>query len=264
MRTRQHAIDPARAGLHASWRFHAAGDGAPKLGAAAFLVFGIGSVILIIGVLARAFQMPALVELGFDYQTALVGVACGLLGAFLKHHPKSPSAAISGFKSALVRTARALTPLTSALNIDEVRFVASQCEVGSHGLRAQLESSAQQDLPWAAIGSVIVRQLPVGPPWFGKLILDVVPAFGASVKTPIRILPTTHVHYIVPARRSAETVAERFRRLAAHIAKQSSQVLKDADSAAFVSEKKDPPRFMSMAQFQVYDRQYDRAKPRSK
>lgn len=251
--------------MHASWRLHGAGDGAPKLGAAAFLVFGIGSVVLIIGVLARAFQVPALVELGFDYRTALVGVACGLLGAFLKHHPKAPSAAISGFKSALVRTARALTPLPYTKHIDEVRFVASQCEVGSHGLRAQLESSAQQELPWAAIDSVIVRQLPVGPPWEGKLILDIVPALGASgVKRPIRILPTTHVHYAVPARRSAETVAERFRRLAAHIAKQSSKVLKDADSAAFVSEKKDPPRFMSMAQFQVYDGQYDRAKPRSK
>lgn len=147
---------------------------------------------------------------------------------------------------------KAITP-----EILNIRFAAYRCEIAKDHFKAVYQNATQNELKWYEIGSLVIRQFPLQPPWEGKLLVDIVPIAVAGEKiNPVRILSTTYVNYgFLPQGQSAST-RENLRRFANFILSQNRSIFVDPGTDSFVHAGQPPVRFLSMAQFMEYDTRY--------
>jgi len=145
----------------------------------------------------------------------------------------------------------------SDLAASTLRFVSYKCEIQEDRIRATFKNGSFRELFWPAISTIIVRQLPAGDPWQGKILVDLlgVPAPGIP-QTPLRLFSTTYVNYFVLPQGAAHSSQENLRRLAVYIASKNKQVQMDRATEAFVHGGQPALRFFKLSEFAEYDARY--------
>jgi hypothetical protein len=163
-----------------------------------------------------------------------------------------PAAAIPQKNVKRELLSKSLTP-----EILNLRFVAYRCEIAADHFKAIYQNATLKELKWFEVSALVLRQLPIQPPWEGKLLLDVVPVAIAEEKIqPVRILSSTYVNYgFLPQGQSAST-KENIRRLSSFILSQNRSIFIDPGTDYFIHAGQPPVRFLSMSQFTEYDSQY--------
>jgi hypothetical protein len=168
--------------------------------------------------------------------------------SFVAPAPAVPSS--DGIRPELV--SKSLTP-----DISTLRFAAYRCEISQDQLKVIYQNASQREVKWYEVTSLVIRQLPLQPPWEGKLILDIIPMVVAGEKIyPVRVVSNTFVNYgFLPQGQSAST-KENLRRLANFILSKNASIFIDPGSDCFVHAGQPPVRFLSMSQFSEYDSRY--------
>jgi hypothetical protein len=138
-----------------------------------------------------------------------------------------------------------------------LRFSAAQCAFDASGLRARTTDGKQLALPWSELAEVRARVLPTERPWDAALIVDFVPAAReGEPAAPIRLLPLTGMTFRALPGTPASSRRENIRRLVLFALAQNPAATVEPESAPFVQQGTDCPRFFSMAQFSEYDARY--------
>lgn len=138
-----------------------------------------------------------------------------------------------------------------------MRFVAYRCEISETGIRAIYSSGNQRDLPWGGITAIVLRQLPSGPPWEGKILVDLIPATSpGNPVTPLRLFSTTYVNYSYLPQGHSPSSSENLRRLANYVLMKNPSLQLEPGTALFLQAGKTLPRFQTLAQFAEYDSRY--------
>lgn len=133
-----------------------------------------------------------------------------------------------------------------------LRFIVHRCEITEGGLRVTLPNGGIRALPFTGIVGVIVRQLPLDPPWDGALIMDLVPAADLGPE-PVRIFATTVVNYAAIPGGASTSRLDNTRRFVAFLLEHGPAVVLDESTQEFVRGPKGPLRFATMTQFIEYD-----------
>lgn len=133
-----------------------------------------------------------------------------------------------------------------------LRFIAHRCEIGEAGLRVTLVSGEARQIPFASIAGVVVRQLPVDPPWDGALILDIVPAPETAAE-PVRIFATTVMNYAAIPGGASSSRLDNTRRFTAFLAERCPGATLDEPTLTFMRGPRAPLRFVNVTQFLEYD-----------
>jgi len=136
-----------------------------------------------------------------------------------------------------------------------LRFLAHKCEIGDAALHVTSPNGQGRDVPWANIGRIVVRQLPLDPPWDSGVILDLV-AYVGDRWEPVRVFGTTIVNYGVLAGGASTSRLDNLRRFAKAVRERNPQVAVDEETLVFLETQKAPPRFVNMTQFTEYDALY--------
>jgi hypothetical protein len=119
-------------------------------------------------------------------------------------------------------------------------------------LRITLPNGGIRSLPFAGIKAVVVRQLPLDPPWDGALILDVVPETDHGPE-PVRIFATTVVNYAAIPGGASTSRLDNTRRFVTFLKEQCPAVVLDTSTEEFMRGPRGPLRFATMTQFIEYD-----------
>jgi hypothetical protein len=138
----------------------------------------------------------------------------------------------------------------------ELRFVPFRCQIRDAGLHLTLQTLRGRDVAWSDVARVVVRQLPVEPPWGGLVLLDLVTARPAGGWAPVRILETTVVNYAALPGGPATARIENLRRLALLARERQPELAVDVDTQAFL-DGGPVPRFATGRDFIQYDDGYD-------
>lgn len=133
-----------------------------------------------------------------------------------------------------------------------LRFIVHRCEITEGGLRITLPSGGIRAIPFTGIVGVVVRQLPLDPPWDGALIMDLVPAAELG-PDPVRIFATTVVNYAAIPGGASTSRLDNTRRFATFLKDQCPGLVLDDATQEFMRGPRGPSRFATMTQFIEYD-----------
>ncbi len=137
-----------------------------------------------------------------------------------------------------------------------LRFTAYRCDVTDAGLHVTQPTGEARDVRWSEVGRLVVRQLPLGPPWGGALLLDVVALVDGARWEPVRIFATTFVNYDALPGGASTSELENVRNFVHHLRDQNPGVALDPETTAFLEGTAAPARFGNMTQFAEYDSNY--------
>ena len=170
---------------------------------------------------------------------------------------RSERAPSSRIGSRPIRTDIRARPAPADSAASALRFVAYRCEISDSGIRAIYTNGQERDFVWGGIASIVIRQLPTGPPWEGKIFLDLVPLRKRDATfEPLRLFATTYVNYSFLPQGHSPSSQENLRRLANFVIAKNPTARVEPGTALFLQTGKNPPRFFVMAQFAEYDARY--------
>jgi hypothetical protein len=153
--------------------------------------------------------------------------------------------------------AGSVQPAAADASRGALRFVVRECELTDDGMVLQLERGGECAVSWAALAQVVVRRLPVDPPFNGMIFVDLIPGPQCQTRrSPVRLLPSSQVNYGFFGGGAGTTSMDNFRRLAAFVEMKRPGIL-EAESRPFFLEGQAPPRLVATRHLDEYEARFD-------
>lgn len=133
-----------------------------------------------------------------------------------------------------------------------LRFVVKEATFDGHGVTV-LQDGGTRRIGWDELGGVVVRALPIEPPFEGRVMVDLVPKGTDSGRpSPARFLATTRANYADLGGAPSSTSLDSLRRVCEYALARNRSLVRDPDLSAFIAGSA-PRRFQAIKEFRVYD-----------